>query len=122
MIQIIRGKVPSKSNSYKIVTLRGKDGKAHASLAKTETLKKYESDFYLQCNKYRNKNINGFFELHINVFNENQRPDLDNSFKIILDSLQECKAITNDRNCVKIVAQKFIDKKDARIEFEILEV
>ena len=66
--------------------------------------------------------IKGFFELRLNVFYENQRPDLDNSMKIILDNLQTCKAIKNDRNCVKIIAEKFIDKERPRIEFELIEI
>ena len=66
--------------------------------------------------------IQGLFELELNVYYENQRPDLDNCFKIVLDCLQGCMAIKNDRNCIKILAQKFIDKKEPRIEFIIKEV
>lgn len=120
--QTILGQVPSKSNCYKIITQRGKDGKSHGSLAKTDALHLYEKSFYLQCSHYRNKNIKGLFELEINVFNESQRPDLDNAFKAILDCLQACGAIKNDRNCIKITAQKFVDKKNARVEFKIIEV
>jgi Holliday junction resolvase RusA-like endonuclease len=94
----------------------------HGSLAKTPALKSYEQSFYLQCDHYRNKNIKGLFELEISVFNSSQRPDLDNAFKAVLDCLQGCKAIANDRNCVKITAQKFVDKLNARIEFKIIEV
>jgi Holliday junction resolvase RusA-like endonuclease len=115
--QTIFGQVPSKSNCYRIITLNG-----HGSLAKTAALKLYEKSFYLQCNVYRNKNINGLFELKVNVFNASQRPDLDNSFKCLLDCLQGSKAILNDRNCIKIVAEKFVDKMNPRIEFEIVEV
>ena len=39
-----------------------------------------------------------------------------------MDCLQTCKAIKNDRNCVKIVANKFIDKLNPRLEFTIVEV
>ena len=117
MKQIISGQVPSKSNSYKIITLNN-----HGSLAKTTALKDYERSFYLQCNQYRNKLIKGLFELHLSVYNSSQRPDLDNSFKIVLDCLQMCKAIDNDRNCVKITAEKFVDKANPRIEFIITEV
>lgn len=117
MKQIIHGKVPSKSNCYKVVTLNG-----HGSLAKQPALKEYEKSFYLQCSQYRNRNISSLFELHLNVFYENQRPDLDNCFKTVLDCLQGCKAIKNDRNCVKIVADKFIDKVNPRIEFEIIPI
>jgi Holliday junction resolvase RusA-like endonuclease len=117
MKQKIYGQIPSKSNSYKIITING-----HGSLAKTPALVEYEKSFYLQCSNYRNMNIKGLFELHIDVYNESQRPDLDNAFKICLDSLQSCKAIKNDRSCVKIVAQKFVDKKCPRIEFELYEI
>lgn len=115
--QTIFGQVPSKSNCYKIITLKGRP-----SLGKTPALVLYEKSFYLQCNLYRNKNIKGLFELKINVFNASQRPDLDNSFKIVLDSLASCKSIANDRNCVKIIAEKFVDKSNPRIEFELIEV
>lgn len=114
MIQVIHGKVPSKSNSYKVITLNG-----HGSLAKQKMLKDYEKSFYLQCDKYRNKGMNGLFEIRLKVFYENQRPDLDNCLKVVLDCLQGCNAIDNDRNCVKVVAEKFIDKMNPRIEFEL---
>lgn len=117
MIQTIIGQAPSKSNSYKIITIHG-----HGSLAKTPALKTYEKSFYLQCNHYRNKGIKGLFELHIDFFNSSQRLDIDNQLKVVLDSLQACKAVTNDRNCVKIIAQKFVDKLKPRIEFELIEL
>ena len=115
MVETILGQVPSKSNCYKIITLSG-----HGSLAKTKALKDYEKSFYLQC-RSRNKFTTKLFELHVDVYNSSQRPDLDNSFKIILDCLQQCKVIDNDRNCVKIVAQKFVDKINPRVEFKLIE-
>ena len=115
--QVIYNNPPSKSNSYRIITING-----HGSLAKTDALKKYEKDFYLQCGAYRNKKIKGFFELYIDVYFSSNRPDLDNCLKSTLDCLQTCKAITNDRNCVKIVANKFIDRIRPRLEFTLVEV
>lgn len=115
--QVIYNNPPSKSNSYRIITING-----HGSLAKTDALKKYENDFYLQCGAYRNKKIKGFFELYIDVYFSSNRPDLDNCLKSTLDCLQTCKAITNDRNCVKIVANKFIDRIKPRLEFTLVEV
>ena len=115
--QIILGKCPSKSNCYKVVKLG-----QHASLAKTKALTDYEKSFYLQCNQYRNKNITGLFELHLQVYYDSNRADLDNSLKIILDCLQKVNAIKNDNNCIKIVAEKFIDKQKPRIEFYIKKV
>ena len=115
MIQTILGNCPSKSNCYRIVSIAG-----HASLSKTKALKKYEDDFYIQCNKYRNAGIDGYFELHLRVFYPSQRSDLDNYLKIILDCLQRVKAIRNDNKCVKLVAEKYFDKERPRIEFEII--
>lgn len=117
MIQTIHGRVPSKSNSY-IIVRRGN----YSSLAKTKATKDYEKSFFLQCGEYRNKNIQGFFELYLDVYFPSNRQDIDNSAKVVLDCLQECKAIKNDRNCVKLVINKFIDKEKPRIEFKIVEL
>ncbi len=120
MTQIIRGVCPSKSNSYKIITLY-KNGKPYSSLGKTDKLRDYEKSFYLQCSKYRNARITGLFEFHIDVFYPSQRADIDNALKIVLDCLQHdyVNAIKDDRNCVGITARKFVDKADPRIEFTI---
>ena len=115
--QVIYGQPPSKSNQYRIITLSG-----HGSLAKTTTLKEYEKRFYLECGAYRNRNIKGFFEIYLDVYFQSNRPDIDNCLKVVLDCLQSCKAITNDRNCVKIVANKFIDRIRPRLEFTLVEV
>lgn len=114
--QTIEGVVPSKSNCYRIITLSG-----HGSLAKTEKLKAYENSFYLQCNIYRDVNIKSFFEIEIDVYYPNNRSDLDNSLKVVLDCLQKVKAIENDNKCVRIVANKFLDKDNPRIEFKLIE-
>lgn len=111
------GSVPSKSNCYRIVTVGG-----HGSLAKTQAMKDFEKKFYLQCGAYRNMAIQGFFELYVDVYFQSNQPDLDNSLKGLLDCLQGCNAIRNDRNCVRIVANKFIDKLNPRLEFTLVEV
>lgn len=113
-LQVINGKCPSKSNCYKVIKLGN-----HASLAKTKVLTDYEKSFHLQCNHYRNQNIDGLFEIYLKVYNESNRADLDNALKIILDCLQKVKAIKNDNNCIKIVAEKFVDKDKPRIEFRL---
>jgi len=124
MIQAtIKGNTPSKSNCYKIITLRSKTGKQHSSLGKTPILQKYEKSFFIQLPpKFRNLNIDKYFILEIDVFYPSQRSDLDNSLKIVLDCLQKVtKTIKNDNKCVKIVANKALDKDNPRIEFKILE-
>lgn len=115
--QVILGQCPSKSNSYKIIRRGG-----HGSLCKRKCLNDYEHSFFMQCGKYRNANIQGYFELYIDVYFTTMSHDLDNTLKIVLDCLQAIKAIKNDNRCVKIVAQKFIDKKEPRIEFSLVEV
>jgi Holliday junction resolvase RusA-like endonuclease len=115
MIQTIKGNIPSKSNCYQVIKIGG-----HASLGKTKALKAYEDSFYIQCDKYRNADIKGYFELHVKVFYPHERADLDNSLKVLLDSLQRCKAIPNDNKCVKIVAEKYKDTDNPRIEFELI--
>jgi Holliday junction resolvase RusA-like endonuclease len=115
--QIIYGSCPSKSNCYKIIKIGN-----ISSLGKTNALKKYENDFFIQCNVYRDKNIEGYFEFYMDVFYPNQRSDLDNSLKVVLDCLQKVKAIQNDNKCVKIVVRKFLDKEKPRVEFVIKEI
>jgi len=116
-IEVINGNVPSKSNSYVVAKTAG-----HGTLIKSDTLKKYEESFLWQCQKYRNKNISVPFEFYVKVYYTSKRPDLDNAMKILLDCLQIVKAIKNDNNCMKIVAEKFIDKERPRVEFKIMPV
>lgn len=113
--QTIYGSPPSKSNSYRITKVHG-----HSSLSKTPATKKYEESFFMQCG-LRNAGIDKRFKLTIDVYFSSDRPDLDNSCKVVLDMLQSCKAIKNDRLCSEIHARKLIDKENPRIEFELEE-
>ena len=110
----IYGQVPSKSNGYRIITIRG-----HGSLAKTKELKEYEANFALQYK--RHNKILGNFEVEVDVYFRSNRSDLDGMFKVFLDCLQKVEAIDNDRYCMKIVARKFVDKLNPRLEFKIYE-
>ncbi len=114
--QTIHGQVPSKSNCYRVITIRG-----HGSLGKTTALKSYEERFFMQCS-LRGANISKRFKINADVYFKSDQPDLDNAFKVILDCLQMCKAIKNDRLCAEIHARKLIDKENPRIEFEIEEL
>lgn len=115
--QTILGNCPSKSNCYKVITING-----HSSIAKTPPLKKWEESFFMQCGKYRDLKIDTFFEYHCKVFYPSMRTDLDNHCKIVLDAMQKAKVITNDNRCVKIIAEKFIDKVNPRIEFKLVTI
>lgn len=112
----IYGDVVSKSNQYRIIKIGG-----HASLKKTDAVKKFEQSFFLQ-NSLRNVFIEGFFELYVDVYFSSNRKDLDGAFKLLLDALQADRTIKNDRQCVKIVANKFVDKVKPRIEYTLREV
>ena len=114
--QTIYGQPPSKSNSYKIIFTGG-----HSKLGKTTAMKDYEQNFFMQCS-LRKKGICKRFKLTVDVYFGSDRPDLDNSLKIILDCLQSCGAIKNDRLCAEIHARKLIDKINPRIELELEEL
>ena len=115
MITIL-GQVPSKSNGYKIGNNR---------LYKSMELKEYEERFFWQyaaATARQIETIKDKFAIEIFVYFQSNRSDLDNSAKIILDCLQNCKAIENDRLCHKLTMHKFIDKDNPRIEFEISKI
>lgn len=117
MLEVIHGNVPSKSNCYRIAT-RGK----YARLYKTPTLKNYELSFRSQCKHHKGLNITTHFKLFLDVFYPSRRADLDNSLKVVLDCLQTCEAVSNDRNCIEINARRFVDKSNPRIEFELIPI
>lgn len=112
----IIGSVPSKPNSYQIIMVDGK-----RRLGKSKTLKMYENNFYLQC-PIRNKNIQGFFKVQIDVFFPTLSHDIDNAAKIILDCLQSSKVIKNDNRCVELLMRKFKDVTNPRCVITLEEV
>lgn len=115
--QTIYGQIPSKSNQYRIIRVSG-----HSSLGKTKGLKEYENSFYMQVGAYRNLMITSYFELEVRVYFTSMSHDLDNTLKCLLDCLQYTKTIKNDNRCVKIIAEKFLDKKNPRIEFRLITI
>lgn len=110
--QTIIGEAPAKSNSYKVIKVNG-----ITTLGKKKNVENYEKSFYMQVGQYRNLMIDGFFELHVRFFFSKMSHDLDNGLKSVLDNLQLTKTIKNDNKCVKIIAEKYIDKNNPRIEF-----
>jgi Holliday junction resolvase RusA-like endonuclease len=112
MREVIYGICPAKSNQYRI----GPNG-----MYKAKALLAYERNFFIQCQN-RNKAIDGYFEVEVKVFYPSQRSDLDNALKVVMDCLQSAKVIRNDNKCVKIVAEKYLDKKNPRVELKIKEV
>jgi Holliday junction resolvase RusA-like endonuclease len=107
----IYGQVPSKSNGYRIGNNR---------LYKSKPLLQYEESFRLQTLTVQDT-INVEFGINIIVYFQSNRSDLDNAAKVILDCLQSCGIIANDRLCVRLVMIKKIDKLNPKIEIFIYE-
>jgi Holliday junction resolvase RusA-like endonuclease len=109
MITIL-GQVPSKSNGYKIGNNR---------LYKSKELKEYEASFKKQILNQVTIIVDIEFKIDILVYFQSNRSDLDNAAKIILDCLQTCGIVKNDRLCHELHMTKFIDKENPRIEFRL---
>lgn len=107
----VYGQVPSKSNGYRIGNNR---------LYKSKELLQYEESFRLQTLTLHDT-ISKEFGINIIVYFQSNRSDLDNAAKIILDCLQKCGIIANDRLCVRLVMIKKIDKVNPRIEIFMYE-
>lgn len=117
-IEVIHGQIIAKANHYQAVP--GKFGAKR--IIKDEKIRAYEKSFMQQCKIYRNKGISSRFRLFVRVFHSSVRFDLDNSLKTLLDCLQMVGAITDDKLCFQITAEKKIDRYHPRIEFAILEM
>lgn len=117
-IETIYGQVIAKANHYQAVPSRNGEKR----IIKDEKIRAYERSFMEQCQIYRNKGISGRFRLFVRVWHSSVRFDLDNSLKTLLDCLQMVGAITDDKLCFQIEAEKKIDRYHPRIEFAILEV
>lgn len=115
--ETIQGQVVSKANNYQV----GNNGHGKRYIIKSDEIRRYERTFCSQCRIYRGRMIDGSFTLFVAVFERSTRYDLDNALKTILDCLQMTKAIANDNQCVRIVAEKRIDKFHPRIMFAIQE-
>ena len=117
IMETILGQLVSKANNYQVGI--GKNGERH--IIKSPPLRAYERLFDQQCRVYRDRNINGHFTLYVAVYESSPRYDLDNAIKTLLDCLQMVHAIVDDNLCLKIVAEKRIDRKNPRVVFAIQE-
>lgn len=115
-MEIIYGQVVSKANNYQVAE---SGGRRH--IIKSSALREYEKSFLKQCKIYRDRNIKRRFKLSITVWESSTRYDLDNSIKTILDCLQYAKAVSDDKLCVSIDAEKRIDARNPRVEYSIIE-
>ena len=107
---VIKGDVPSKSNQYRLGNIRGK-----CRTFKGKQVVAYEKAAALQIPNSARVNLTELLTANIKVYYSSRRPDLDNAFKALFDILQYNGVIENDRQVMKIVAEKFVDKKDPRV-------
>lgn len=114
----ILGDVPSKSNSYKIITLRYRDGRTIARLGKTSKLQAYERAFSLQC-RGKGLHISEPFKCEIDVFFGNRQKDIDNASKCLLDCLTQNDVIKDDVLCTDLILHKHIDRKRPRVNIRL---
>jgi len=117
---IIKGTVPRKSNSRRIV--RGKGGKP--MLIKSKAALYYEKGFMLQVPFVKRAELGSqehplIVEADI-YYPWRFRGDL--SGEMILDSLTHAGVITDDRYVVKQIWRKRFDKKDPRAEITVMEL
>lgn len=117
-VETIHGQIVAKANHY--LSVPAKCGEKR--IIKDDVIRTYERNFLKQCRIYKNRRISGRFRLFVRVFHSSVRFDLDNSLKTLLDCLQMVEAITDDKLCFQIEAEKKIDKYHPRVEFAILEV
>ena len=117
-VEVIHGQIIAKANHYQAVPSRNGEKR----IIKDEKIRAYERSFMSQCTKYRDRRISSRFRLFVRVWHSSVRFDLDNSLKTLLDCLQMVGAITDDKSCFQIEAEKRIDKYHPRVEFALLEV
>lgn len=115
--ETIYGQVISKANNYQV----GNNRHGARYIIKSPEIRAYERAFCLQCKIYKGKHIDGHFTLFVAVYESSVRYDLDNALKTILDCLQMVDAISNDNLCMKIIAEKRIDRNNPRVVFAIQE-
>lgn len=110
------GNPPSKSNSYRIVTIPNRG----ASLAKSSELKRWEELFALQIPpEAKRLNIEKTMRVEMDAYFPSWRSDLDNVTKAPLDVLQRHGVIKNDNRIIELYCRKFIDKENPRLEIKI---
>lgn len=81
----------------------------------------YRHKFYLQCNRYRNARIK-LFHLYIEFYLRGDSQDLDNALCLVMNCLQYCGAIENDKDLSVLVSEKYIDDRKPRIKFRLIPV
>ena len=108
---IIHGEPASKSNSRKLVTIKGRP-----AFIKSDKARKYVKQFEEQCPQMGDSMFLDDVEVEMTVFYASRRPDLDES--VILDCMQGF-IYKNDRQVKRKIITWGLDKKNPRSEITV---
>ena len=109
--QIIFGEPASKSNSRRLVSIKGKP-----RVIKSKKALEYSKNFENQA-KPPDVPVEGDVRLEVTIWYRTRRPDLDPS--LIMDLLQKVQVIENDRQIKEIHAVHRLDKENPRADITI---
>ena len=108
---IILGEPASKSNSRKLVTIKGRP-----AFIKSDKARKYVKRFEEQCPQMGESMFLDDVEVEMTVYYASRRPDLDES--VILDAMQGF-IYKNDRQVKRKIIQWGLDKENPRAEITV---
>lgn len=108
----IDGEPASKSNSRKLVTIRGRP-----AFIKSEKARNYVKAFQQQCPNLDDVMFEEDVEVRAKIYYRTRRPDLDES--VILDAMQGL-IYKNDRQVKRKVIEWGLDKEHPRAEIIVL--
>ena len=108
---IIHGEPASKSNSRKLVTIKGRP-----AFIKSDKARKYVKQFEEQCPQMGDSMFIDDVEVEMTVFYASRRPDLDES--VILDCMQGF-IYKNDRQVKRKIITWGLDKENPRSEITV---
>tara|TARA_R100001244_G_scaffold9958_5_gene11995 strand:- start:3579 stop:3989 length:411 start_codon:yes stop_codon:yes gene_type:complete len=111
--QQFQGECVSKANSRRLVSIKGKPRFIKSAKALT-----FVKDVQAQAKKL-NPLLEGNLEGVIKIYYSSRRPDLDPS--LVMDAL-EGVWYKNDRQFKRLVLEKYLDKKNPRVEVFIREI
>ena len=106
----IQGAPASKSNSRRLVTIKGRP-----AFIKSKKALNYAKDFAMQC-PVLNPMMEGYLEVEMTVYYATRRPDLDES--VILDCMQN-KIYKNDRQVKSKIVRWGLSRSNPRTEIEV---
>ena len=110
----ILGQLPRKSNSRRIVPVKGSN--RYRSIKSQQALD-YEVDFNKQLVARQRQNMEGDLEIKGTIYYQSKRSDL--SEELLFDCLERSGVISNDRAVVHKDIWKKIDRRNPRVEIEI---